>query len=99
MGFEIQESGLEKEVIIKKKIKLRGFSPQANLLTQAPPHVSVVNALRREGVAWSAHRNPTAVNLGSLDSEPLLSLSSSSSVILTSLSGPRSRPTTSQKIW
>jgi hypothetical protein len=31
--------------------------------------------------------------------EPLLSLSSSSSVVLTRLSGPRSRPTTSQKIW
>jgi hypothetical protein len=32
-------------------------------------------------------------------SEPLLFLSSSSSIVLTRLSGPRSRPTTSQKIW
>jgi hypothetical protein len=32
-------------------------------------------------------------------SEPLLSLLSSSSAVLTRLSGPRSRPTTSQKIW
>jgi hypothetical protein len=31
--------------------------------------------------------------------EPLLFLPSSSSVVLTRLSGPRSRPTTSQKIW
>jgi hypothetical protein len=31
--------------------------------------------------------------------EPLFFLSSSSSVVLTRLSGPRSRPTTSQKIW
>jgi hypothetical protein len=31
--------------------------------------------------------------------EPLLFLSSSSSVVLTRLSGPRSRPTTSQKMW
>jgi hypothetical protein len=31
--------------------------------------------------------------------EPLLFLSSSSSVALTKLSGPRSRPTTSHKIW
>jgi hypothetical protein len=31
--------------------------------------------------------------------EPLLFLSSSSSIVLTRLSGPRSRPTTSQKIW
>jgi hypothetical protein len=54
--------------------------------------------LRIGGVAWSAQRIPTAVNLGSLDQEPLLFHSSSSSVILTRLSGPRSRPTTSQKI-
>jgi hypothetical protein len=32
-------------------------------------------------------------------SEPLLFLRSSSSVVLTRLSGPRSRPTASQKIW
>jgi hypothetical protein len=31
--------------------------------------------------------------------EPLLFLPSSSSVVLTRLGGPRSRPTTSQKIW
>jgi hypothetical protein len=31
--------------------------------------------------------------------EPLLFLPSSSSIVLTTLSGPRSRPTTSQKIW
>jgi hypothetical protein len=31
--------------------------------------------------------------------EPLLSLSSSSSVVLTRLSGPRARPTTSEKLW
>jgi hypothetical protein len=31
--------------------------------------------------------------------EPLLFLPSSSSIVLTSLSGARSRPTTSQKIW
>jgi hypothetical protein len=31
--------------------------------------------------------------------EPLLYLPSSSSIVLTRLSGPRSRPTTSQKDW
>jgi hypothetical protein len=31
--------------------------------------------------------------------EPLLFLSSSSSIVLTRLSGPHYRPTTSQKIW
>jgi hypothetical protein len=51
-----------------------------------------------EGVAWSAQWIPTAVNLGSLDPEELLFHSSSSSDILTRLSGHRSRPITSQKI-
>jgi hypothetical protein len=37
--------------------------------------------------------------LAFLDPEKLLFLSSSSSVVLTRLSGPRSRNTTSQKIW
>jgi hypothetical protein len=44
--------------------------------------------LRIEGVAWSAQRIPTAFNLGFLAPEPLLFHSSSSSVILTRLSGP-----------
>jgi hypothetical protein len=37
--------------------------------------------------------------LGFLDLESLLVLPSSSSVVLTRLSGPRSRPTTTQKMW
>jgi hypothetical protein len=44
-------------------------------------------------------RISTAVNLDFLDLEPLLLDSSSSSVILTRLSGPCSRPIASQKIW
>jgi hypothetical protein len=55
--------------------------------------------LRIEGVAWPAQRIPTGVNLVFLDPEPLLFHSSSSAVILTTLSGHRSRPTTFQKIW
>jgi hypothetical protein len=42
--------------------------------------------------------DPHGRNLGFLDPETLLFHSSSSSVILTRLSGPRSIPTTSQKI-
>jgi hypothetical protein len=42
--------------------------------------------MRIEGVAWSAERIPTAVNLGFVNPEPLLFNSSSSSVILTRLS-------------
>jgi hypothetical protein len=47
----------------------------------------------------SAQQILPAVNLYFLDPGRLLFHSSSSSVILTGLSGPRSRPTTSQKIW
>jgi hypothetical protein len=61
------------------------------------PLVGIVSVqlLPVEGVAWSAQRIPTAVNLSFLDPEPLIFHSTSSSVILMRLSGPRSRPTTS----
>jgi hypothetical protein len=48
--------------------------------------------LRTEGVAWSAL-------IRFYRPEPLLFHSSGASFILTRLSGPCSRPTTSQKIW
>jgi hypothetical protein len=69
--------------------------------TERLPLVGEVSAnfLRTEGIAWSVQRIPTAVNLDFLDPEPILFLSRSSSVILMRLSGPHSRPTTSQKIW
>jgi hypothetical protein len=81
--------------------KLRGLSPQANYTDRATAACwrSLRQILRIEGVAWSAQRIPTAVKLCFLDPEPLLFHSCSSSVILTRLSGPRSRLTTSQHIW
>jgi hypothetical protein len=86
-------------IIRKTKSKLRGFSPP--IPTERPPLVGEVNAniLRIEGVAWSAQRILTVVNLDILDPEPLLFHSSSSALTLTRLNGPRSRLTTSQKIW
>jgi hypothetical protein len=90
--------------ITKKKKKLKtelcGFSPQANgtdRLTAACQR-SWCQLLQIEGLTWSVQWIPTAVNLHFLDLEPLLSNSSSSSVILTRLSGTHHRPTTSQKI-
>jgi hypothetical protein len=81
------------------KTKLRGFSPQANYTDRAtaPCWRSYCGLLRIEGVAWSAQRIPTAVNLNFLDPEPLPFHSSSSSVTLTRLSGPSSSPTTFPK--
>jgi hypothetical protein len=59
---------------------------------------SYCQRLRIEGVTWLARRIPTAVFSASRP-EQLLLLTSTSSVILTRLSGPRSRPITSQEIW
>jgi hypothetical protein len=83
------------------KTKFHGFSPQANYVDRATAacRISYGQLLRIEGVAWSVQWIPTVVNLGFLDPEPQLFHSSSFSVILTRLSGPGSRPTTSQKIW
>jgi hypothetical protein len=50
--------------------------------------------LRIDGVSWTAQRIPTSASPISTP-EPLLFLPSSSSIVLTRLSGP----TTSQKIW
>jgi hypothetical protein len=60
--------------------------------TERPPLVSKVSAnfFRIEGATWSAWRIPTTYSRLSRP-EPLLFLPSSSSVVLTRLSGPRSR--------
>jgi hypothetical protein len=84
-----------------KKLNSVAFSPQANYTDRATAACrrSWFQLLRIKGVAWSAQRIPTAVNFRFSRPEPLLFHSSRSSIILTRLSGPRSRYTTSQKIW
>jgi hypothetical protein len=48
--------------------KLRGLSPQAHYTDRATAACQrSFKLLRIEGVAWSAQRIPTAVNLGFLD--------------------------------
>jgi hypothetical protein len=81
----------------RPKKRLRSFSPQANYTDRATATCRRIKCqlLRIEVVAWPAQRIATAVNLGFLEPELLLCHSSSSSVNLTRLSGPRSRPTTS----
>jgi hypothetical protein len=81
------------EAIIRQIKNLRGFSPKANYTDRATAACrrSYCQLLRIESVAWSAQLIPTAFNLGVLDPESLLFHSSSSSVIVTRLSGPRSR--------
>jgi hypothetical protein len=78
----------EHHIVLGKENSVTSFR-ERNIPTKRLPLVDETSAnfLRIEGVAWSAQRIS------------LLFLSSSSSVVLTRLSGPRSRPTTSQKLW
>jgi hypothetical protein len=79
--------------------KLRGFYSASELYRPSDRRLSakLVPTFADRGVAWSAQRIPRPLILFS-SPEPLLFHSSSPSIILTRLSGPRSRPTTSQKI-
>jgi hypothetical protein len=73
------------------------FVRERSIPTERPPLVGEVSAI------FCGYR----VSRGQCDGtysrfsrpEPLLFLSSSSSIVLMRLSGPNSRPTTSQKIW
>jgi hypothetical protein len=69
--------------------------------TERPPPVGDVSAnfCGERGVTWSAQRIPTTVNRFSRPGASTFLYSSSSSIDLPRLSGPRSRPTTTQKIW
>jgi hypothetical protein len=77
---------------LKLKTKLRSRSPQANYTDQATASCrrSYYQTLRVEGVAWLTQRIPMADNLGFLGGSRYFFNSSSSSVVLTRLSGSRS---------
>jgi hypothetical protein len=80
--------------------KLRGFSPQANYRpSDRSLSAKLVPTLADRGCRVVSATDPHGRNLGYLDPKPLLLISSNSSTILTRLSEPRFRPTTSQKIW
>jgi hypothetical protein len=84
----------------KKQNKLRGLSPRANYTDRAIAACrrSLLPRFADRGVSRSQRGgSPTAV-ISVTRPKPPLFLSSSSSIVLTRLSGPRSRPTTSQKI-
>jgi hypothetical protein len=75
----------------KTKTKLRGLSP-----TELPPLVGEVSANFCEKRELRGQRDGSLRPYSRLSRpEPLLFLPSNSSVVLTRLSGPRSRPTTS----
>jgi hypothetical protein len=75
--------------------KLRSFSPQAKYTDRATAtcRAKLVRTFADRACCVVRATDPTAVNLDFLDSKPLVFISSSSSIILKRLSGPRSRPT------
>jgi hypothetical protein len=81
----------------KNLIKLRGLSQRANYTDRA------ITACRRSYHQLLRIRGKRNDSLGPYSRlsgpEPLLSLASGSSSVLTRLGGPRSIPATSQKIW
>ena len=81
--------------------KFRGLSPRANYTDRAAAagRRSQCQLLRIEGCHVVSATDPQAVKLCFLDRSRYFFYSSSSSIDLTRLSGPRSRPTTTQKIW
>jgi hypothetical protein len=75
--------------------KLHGLSPRANSPTEQPPLVcEVMPTFADRGCHVISVTDPYGRILGFLDRSRATFLSSSSSVVLTRLSGPRSRPTT-----
>jgi hypothetical protein len=78
------------------------LSPQANYTdcSTAAGWLILVPTFEDRGMSRGQREGvPTAVNLGFLDRTDFFFLSSSSSVIVTRLNGPRPRPTATQRIW
>jgi hypothetical protein len=86
--------------IAKLKLNSVDLVHKRTISTERPPLVvKLVPIFADRGCCVVSATDPHGRNLGFLDPEPLLFHSSSSSIILTRLIGPRFRPTTSQKIW
>jgi hypothetical protein len=77
------------------KLKFRGLSPRANYTDRA----KLVPTFADRGCNVVSVTDPLRPYSRLSRQEPLLFLSRNSSVGLTRLSGPSSRPTASQKIW
>ena len=84
-----------------KSIKLRGLSPRANYTDRAAAagRRSLVPTFADRGVSRGQRNGSPRPLISVFWTEAATFYSSSSSIDLTRLSGPRSRPTTTQKIW
>jgi hypothetical protein len=81
---------------LKLQINSVDLVHERTIPTERPPFVSL---LLRIEVSRDQHNGFLLPYTRIPRPEPLLLLPSSSSVVLARLSGPSSRPTTSQKIW
>jgi hypothetical protein len=65
----VLEFSMLKHRLTDTKLKVRGFGPHADYTDRATAACwrNLCQLLRIEGVAWSAQRIPTVVNLGFLD--------------------------------
>jgi hypothetical protein len=89
---------ISKQLLVYKTIKKSPCPESANELYRLSYHrlpAKLVSTFADRG----CHTDPNVRILGFYRPEMLLFLPSSSSIVLTRLSGPRSRPTTSQQIW
>jgi hypothetical protein len=91
----------ERQLVEQNKKKLHGLRPQANYTDRATvvSRRSWCHHMRIEGCRVVSVMDPLRLQSRLSRPKPLLFLSSSSTIVLTKLNGPRSRPTTSQKIW
>ena len=87
--------------IIKTKLNSVALVRERTIPTERPPPVGEgsANFSRQRGVTWSAQRLPRPLISVFQTGAATFFYPSSSSIDLTRLSGPRSRPPTTQKIW
>jgi hypothetical protein len=88
------------KVLGREKKNFVAWARERTIPIERQPLVGEVGAnFRGYMVPRGQHEGPPSPYSRISRPEPLLSLCSSSSILATRLSGPRSRPTTSQKIW
>jgi hypothetical protein len=98
--FEQYETQLNRQT--KQQNEFYGFNSESELyrlMTAAGRRILVPTFADRGVSRGQRGGSPTAVNLSFLDRNRYCFLSSSSSFMLTRLSGPRSRPTDTQENW
>jgi hypothetical protein len=96
-SFQLASTGKEK---LKIKLNCVALVPEQTILTERPPLVTEVSANFCGYRVLRGQRNGSPRPYSPFSRpESLLFRPNRSSIVLTRLSGPRSRPTTFRKIW